>query len=268
MKRQTIAQAVTLAGRAVRRHGDPVHLTFTPGDQGRRFVCGGALVTADLDQVVAEANCTALDLPGGPPLLYVEHVLSALAGLALTDVDVHLDDREVPLFDGSALPLVEALLTAGRQELPGEVEPLRLRQTVRYERRGQWLELAPADEWSIDYTFAHAHPRLAHDQVQLDARTDYATAVAPARTFATVAEIEQLQRLGLLRGGDESMLLLVRDEVEPVLRLPHEYARHKVLDLIGDFALLGRPLLARITACRTGHSDNHAAARLVRQASG
>ena len=264
MTRRTLAQPVTLEGQAVRTHGGPVNLTLAPGEHGFVFTRTdtGQRLPADLAHLAPAPNCTALG-DGRPAVFFVEHVLSALAGLGYTDAEVTVDGPEVPLFDGSARPLVEALAAAGSAGLSGTVEPLRLTAPVRYEHQGQVLEAFPAESWAVDYTFEHAHPMIAFDQVAatLD---DYATSLAPARTFATVQEIQALQAAGLIRGGSEDNLLLIYDDhLSSPLRLDHEFARHKVLDLIGDLALLGRPLLAQLVARRTGHSDNHAFARLL-----
>ncbi len=266
MRRATVARAVTLEGAAVRTHGGTARVTIAPGEAGFVFVRDdtGARLPADLDHLVPVPNCTALGRDGRPEVLFCEHVLSALVGLGYSAAEVHLDGPEIPLLDGSALPLVEALATAGRQALPGGLAPLRLSEPVRYEAEGQWLLAEPAEEWSVAYRFEHSHPRIAHDEAAFDAAVDYAAEIAPARTFATVQELTALREAGLIRGGSEANLLVVYDDrLSAPLRLEHEFATHKILDLIGDLALLGRPVQARLTAHRTGHSDNHAFARLL-----
>ncbi len=266
MTRRTVPGPIRLTGRAVRFGDRPVALCIEPGRDGIAFTRTdtGERYPATLAQVAAAPNCTALGQDGQPALVFVEHVLSALAGLGYTDAEVAVDGPEVPLFDGSAAPIVAALAAAGAAELPGEVEPIRLERPVWHLGQDRCAVALPAGAWSVDYTFAHPHPVLAHDHFAYGPDGDYARDLAPARTFATVAEIQALRAAGLLHGGSESDVLLVRDDgFASPLRLPHEIAAHKVLDLTGDLALLGRPLLARVVAYRTGHADNHALARQI-----
>ncbi len=264
----TPAAPVTIEGVAVRTHGGRATVTIGPGDDGYAFrrADTGERFPADLDHLVEVPNCTALGRDGRPAVLFVEHVLAALWGLGYTAAEVTVDGAEVPLVDGSALPYATALAGVGRTPLAATPEPVRLDRPLWYVAEGQCFGLLPADSWSVHYTFEHAHPRIAQDWVALDATSDFATEVAPARTFATAEEIEALRRQGLVKGGSESNLLVVyNDRLSAPLRLPHEFAAHKVLDLIGDLALLGRPLHTKMIAFRTGHSDNHAVAGRLRQ---
>lgn len=268
MRRATLAREAVLRGLAVRTHGGPATVRLEPGHAGFAFWRDdlGVRLAADLEHLVEVPNCTALGR-GTPEVLFVEHILSALVGLGYSDAEIHVDGPEIPLLDGSAAPIVAALGSAGRRELEGSVEPLTLLEAVRYEADGQRLEALPADSWAVDYTFEHPHPRIAYDRVSFGAEVDYATAIAPARTFATAQELRVLAEQGLIAGGSEENLLVVYDDrLSAPLRLAHEFATHKVLDLMGDLALLGRPVRAHILASRTGHSDNHAFARLLRSA--
>lgn len=262
MTRRTLATPVTLHGNAVRLHGADVSLVLAPGDEGFVFVRTdtGQRYPALLEQVVAAPNTTALGRAGRPEVLFVEHVLSALVGLGYTDAEILVDGPEVPLFDGSALPLVAALAEAGSVELAGGLEPLVVRETLTVERDGRRLTLSPGD-WSLIYEFSHPHPLIGADRCELTSLAEYAREVAPARTFATAEELAALAAAGLIRGGSEANLLVVHpDRLSSPLRLPHEFAAHKALDLIGDLALVGRPVVGRFTASRTGHADNQALA--------
>lgn len=270
MRRSTLAEPARLSGLAVRTHGGPAQVTIEPGADGFAFWRDdlGVRLPADLDHLVEVPNCTALGR-GRPEVLFVEHVLAALVGLGYSDAEIHLDGPEIPLLDGSAAPIVAALHEAGRRLLPDEIEPLTLLEPVGFEADGQSLQAHPAASWSVEYTFVHPHPRIAFDRATFDASCDFATAIAPARTFATEQELRALAEAGLIAGGSAENLLVVHDDrLSAPLRLEHEFATHKVLDLIGDLALLGRPVQARLVAHRTGHSDNHALARLLRAAAG
>lgn len=264
MTRRTFAHPITLHGHAVRTHGGPVELTLGPGDEGLVFVReDGRRWPATLDHLVEVPNCTALG-EGRPEVLFVEHVLSACAGLGVTDAELGVTGPEVPLFDGSARPLVDAIREAGTVELDGECVPIQLPEPIWQIAGDKAIVALPAESWSVDYTFVHAHPMIRHDHLSLDDLADYAEAIAPARTFATEEEIRALMEQGLIQGGSEDNLLVVyADRFSAPLRLEHEFAAHKVLDLLGDLYLLGRPLQARLIACRTGHGDNHSLAASI-----
>ncbi|NUQ01818.1 MAG: UDP-3-O-acyl-N-acetylglucosamine deacetylase [Armatimonadetes bacterium] len=266
MNRRTLAAAVDLSGAAVRTHGGQVSVELRPGNEGLVFIRAdlGTRFPATLEQVVTVPNATALGRDGRPEVLFVEHVLSALVGLGYTDAEIVVEGPEIPLLDGSAQPFVEALQRAGAAELPGEVEPLTVTRPIWYVAEGQCLAALPAAEWSVDYSFEHAHPLIAWDHAHFSSLADYATAIAPARTFITAEEVTALQAQGLLQGGsEENARVVYPDRFSAPARVAHECAAHKVLDLIGDLALLGRPLQARLVAWRTGHHDNHALARLL-----
>lgn len=261
----TVAEAVTLRGAAVRTHGGEATVRITPGETGFVFVRDdtGERVPADLAHRVPVANSTALGLNGRPVVVFVEHVLSALVGLGYSAAEIHVDGPEIPLLDGSALPFAHALAQAGRRPAPA-AEPLVVRRPVWLVGERRCLGALPHDGWALEYCFEHPHPMTPWDYVHLDETTDYATQVAPARTFATVEEIEALAARGLVKGGSSDNLLIVYpDRFSAPLRLPNEFATHKALDLIGDLALLGRPLRGRLVAWRTGHADNHELAALL-----
>lgn len=264
--RSTPAATVTFEGCAVRTHGGKVQVSIGPGEDGFVFVRDdtGQAYPADLDHLVPVPNCTALGDGGRPEVLFTEHVLSALAGLGIWSAEIHLQGPEVPLLDGSAQPFADALAAAGTVALAGEVAPLVITEPLWYVADGQCLGALPADGWAVNYTFAHEHPLLRLDQCVWDETTDYRLDIAPARTFATVEEIQALQAQGLVKGGSaENLLVIYADHTSAPLRLAHEYASHKVLDMLGDLALLGRPLQAQMVGYRTGHADNQAMARRI-----
>ena len=265
MKCLTPAKTVTLEGCAVRTHGGQVQVSIGPGDDGFVFVREdtGQAWPADLEHLVAVPNCTALG-DGRPEVLFTEHVLSALAGMGIWSAEIRVQGPEIPLLDGSAQPFADALAEVGTVELAAELEPLVLPEPVWHVADGQCLGALPADGWEVDYTFAHEHPLLRLDRCVWTAETDYRTAIAPARTFATAEEIQALQEQGLVKGGSESNLLVIyTDRTSAPLRLDHEYATHKVLDMLGDLALLGRPLQGKLVGYRTGHADNQALAKAI-----
>lgn len=199
----------------------------------------------------------------------VEHLLSALAGQGVTDALIELRGPEVPIGDGSAAMFTQALRFAGFTDLDAPAEPLRLDREVLVESGPARIVARPRATPGASYTYeldygpeAPIPPQSAtwHDDPK-----DYADAVAPARTFCLQAEAEQMRAMGLFEGFSPRDLLVIGDRgpIDNAYRFDTEPARHKLLDLIGDLALTGRPIQADITATRSGHALNHAMARAL-----
>jgi UDP-3-O-[3-hydroxymyristoyl] N-acetylglucosamine deacetylase len=198
----------------------------------------------------------------------VEHLLSVLHAFGITNLLIKTDD-EVPALDGSALEFCKQLAEAGLTEQDATVEPLNIKHKIVIGEEGEGLEfikVEPADHLIIDYTLDYPKPigiqQLHFELTSIDA---YTREIAPARTFGFVWEFRKLAQLGLGSGARIDNAILVDDEkvVNTTLRFPDEFARHKVLDLIGDLYLLGRPLHAHVTASKTGHSDNLALVKAI-----
>jgi UDP-3-O-[3-hydroxymyristoyl] N-acetylglucosamine deacetylase len=198
----------------------------------------------------------------------VEHLLSVLHAFGITNLLIKTDD-EVPALDGSALEFCKQLAEAGLTEQDATVEPLKIKHKIVIGEEGEGLEyikVEPADHLIIDYTLDYPKPigiqQLHFELTSIDA---YTREIAPARTFGFVWEFRKLAQLGLGSGARIDNAILVDDEkvVNTTLRFPDEFARHKVLDLIGDLYLLGRPLHAHVTASKTGHSDNLALVKAI-----
>ncbi|HZW09671.1 MAG TPA: UDP-3-O-acyl-N-acetylglucosamine deacetylase [Phycisphaerales bacterium] len=205
------------------------------------------------------------------PIVYTtEHLLATLAGLGITDALIMLDGPELPIGDGSAKPFAEAVALAGTRELDALAEPLTVREPVHVQspdgRAAITAEPLHPDEqpsyrYELDYgPSAPLRPQAAEWRGSTEA---FLHDVAPARTFSLRAEAAQMQALGLFRSFTPRDLLVIDDAGSPIdnaWRFEDESARHKLLDLIGDLALVGRPIHARITARRAGHALNHAMA--------
>jgi UDP-3-O-[3-hydroxymyristoyl] N-acetylglucosamine deacetylase len=205
---------------------------------------------------------------GGRSVRTVEHLLSALHAFGITNLLIKTDD-EVPALDGSALEFCKQLGDAGLTDQDATVEPLRIKDKIIIGEEGDGLEFVKAesaDHLIIDYTLDYPKP-IGVQQVhfELTSPEAYAREIAPARTFGFVREFRQMAQLGLASGARIDNAILVDDDkvVNTTLRFPDEFARHKVLDLIGDLYLLGRPLHAHITASKTGHSDNLALVKAI-----
>jgi UDP-3-O-acyl N-acetylglucosamine deacetylase len=214
-------------------------------------------ITARLEHVTETGYNTTLS-SDGHSVRTVEHLMSALHGLGITNLLVKSED-EVPALDGSALEFCKHLQQAGLEEQRSVVEPIRVRKTIQVGQGAESIRIEPADCLSIDYTLDYPRPiGVQRVHFELTSPDSYMREIAPARTFGFVREFHKLSEMGLASGGRLDNLILVDDEkvVNTALRFPDEFARHKVLDLIGDLYLLGRPILGHVVASRTGHSDN------------
>ncbi|HJU12379.1 MAG TPA: UDP-3-O-acyl-N-acetylglucosamine deacetylase [Candidatus Binataceae bacterium] len=195
----------------------------------------------------------------------VEHLLSALHGLGITNLRIQADD-EVPALDGSALEFCQQLLRAGIEEQDDWVEPLAPAQLIQVGEGDEFIRIEPAPQLIIDYTLEYPAP-IGRQQVHFELTSPevYVDQIAPARTFGLVREFRKMTEMGLAKGGRLDNCILIDEQkiVNTTLRFTDEFARHKVLDLIGDLYLLGRPIVGHITAVKTGHSDNLALLRAI-----
>jgi UDP-3-O-acyl-N-acetylglucosamine deacetylase len=199
----------------------------------------------------------------------VEHLLAALAGLNIWNAWIALSGPEIPILDGSALPFVEALRPS-LAAAPGSREPLVLTTTITVEHKGASITASPPPTGApLSYTYELDYgtdsPLPAQRATWTGNATDFATSIAPARTFSLEHEARAAQQAGLFKHLTPSDMLVIGNNGNPInnqWRMDHEPAKHKLLDLIGDLALLGRPLHATIKAKRSGHALTH---ELMRQ---
>ncbi|MEX0775434.1 MAG: UDP-3-O-acyl-N-acetylglucosamine deacetylase [Phycisphaeraceae bacterium] len=268
---RTISQETTITGKGLFT-GQSVKVTFRPAPDNHGIIFvrvdkQGAQVPALIGYVERRARRTALR--NGPAVVETtEHVMSALAGLGIDNLLIELDASELPGLDGSALPYVQALQSAGLKE---GVEPRRtlvLNEPIVIKRDGAMIAAVPAQEpglsllYELDYA---AHPAIGRQlgSFTLASADDYVQQIAPARTFVLEEEAKALHAAGLgthLTTRD----VLVFDKSGPIdnsQRFADEPVRHKILDLIGDLYLMGAPIQARIVAARSGHALNQALTR-------
>lgn len=235
-------------------------------------------ISATVDHVVTRPRQTVLTAhpgsSGGEPGIHtVEHVMSALAALGITDARLELHGAEVPMADGSSEPFARAILAAGVVPLAGPApSPIVVRSVLRVRDNGSWIEATPSDgpyleaEYRLDYgagapmasqsyTF-----RLSPERPDADA---YMKEIAPARTFCTSQEAEAMRAAGLFSHLRPCDVLVIgpAGPIDTSYRFEREPARHKVLDMIGDLALAGRPIHGKVVAHKSGHALNHAMAR-------
>ena len=244
--------------------GKPVNLTLKPAgpDEGITFrridLTGKPTLKATFENFSDEIpHCTSLK-DGDMTVVGVEHLLSALAGLGVDNVTVEMDAEEPPAGDGSAEIFVEAIRGAGLVELDSERRYINPGEEICISEDGRQLIAVPSDTFKI--TFAFDHPKLPSQVVTFEITPDsYESEISRARTFCFESEAQEIRSKGFgLGGSEENVLLLSDDSCSPKgeFRLPDEFARHKVLDLIGDLALLGARPKAHIIAIRSGHDFN------------
>ena len=265
--RQTTLKAeATLKGVGLHT-GNRSQIVFrpAPANAGLRFfrsdLPGTPMIPARLEFVVTTVRGTNLGL-GEARVHTVEHVLSACTGVGLDNADIMVSANEPPILDGSALPFVEALRKAGLAELAAPKRGQRIPGEVVYADGAARYRAVPAPDFSITATLIHDHPLMPRmtQTIRLDAET-YLSEVAPARTFCFEHEVAFLRSQGLAQGGSlDNAIVIGKDKFHTNaegLRYPDEFVRHKMLDLIGDLTLIGRPLFQmHIEAQCLGHAHN------------
>ena len=198
----------------------------------------------------------------------VEHLMSALHGYGITNLLVKMQG-ELPILDGSAVEFCQLLESAEITEQHETIEELCIDQpySVGARQAGKFLRVEPCKRFEVHYTLVYPEPvgRQEYHYVHRGVES-YREEIAPARTFGFIKEIHALEQMGLANGGRLHNCILIGEQgvINPPLRFSDELVRHKVLDLIGDLYLLGRPLRGKVTACRTGHADNIALVRAIR----
>jgi UDP-3-O-[3-hydroxymyristoyl] N-acetylglucosamine deacetylase len=194
----------------------------------------------------------------------VEHLLSALYALGVDDVLVEVDGPEIPILDGSSAPFVILIHEAGLRPHHVARQHLKVTKPVEVVRGGKWARLVPAEHFEVSYVIGFDHPLLRHQTASFRVTPrGFAEAVAPARTFGFLREVETLRRHGLALGGSLENAIVIGESgvLNTKLRFEDEFVRHKILDAIGDLALLGHPLVGRLEASKAGHALHAAVAQ-------
>lgn len=273
----TIKSEVTLEGIGLHT-GNKSTLTFrpAPANTGIRFfrtdLPGCPMIPARLHFVVATVRGTNLGL-NEAKVHTVEHVLSALTGLGIDNIDVLVSANEPPIMDGSSMPFVEALLKAGLQHYPDAPKRwLHIPGEITYTDGRAKYRAVPSDKFEIKATLIHDHPMMPPMTLEMTVDQDsYLDLVARARTFCFEHEIAYLKSQGLAQGGSlDNAIVIGKDKFltnSEGLRYTDEFVRHKTLDLIGDLTLIGRPLFKmRVEAECLGHAHNIEFAKRLKEA--
>ncbi len=269
----TIASPVSLSGIGLHT-GVPVTLRLTPAPANtgiifKRTDLDNFLIEARSRNVARVAYATSL-MKKGVLISTTEHLLSALAACKVDNAFAEIDNLEVPIADGSAAPFVKMISGAGLKRQRARRGYARVLKPVEVVEGSKRISIRPADEFRVTYRILFPHPLIGDQTAEFTfANCDYAREIAPARTFGFFEEVEMLRKNGLIKGGSlENAVVLTRDSVlnPEGLRFPDEFCRHKVLDLIGDLALFGHPLIGHVVAERAGHAV-HAAlvSKLLRE---
>ncbi|HSV75121.1 MAG TPA: UDP-3-O-acyl-N-acetylglucosamine deacetylase [Chthonomonadales bacterium] len=235
---------------------------------GIAFVVAGVTIPAVADCVVETTRCTTLGRDGAR-IGTVEHLLAALAGLCVDNAVVAVDGPELPAIDGSALPWVEAILGAGVIEQSATAAAWSPETPEVLSVGASWYVAIPSSDLVLTCVSSFEHPMLGVCAVaHRESAGAFARDIAPARTFGLAEEVERLLAAGLALGGSlDNSLVVYPDRFSTPLRLPDEWARHKMLDLIGDLSLAGVRVAAAITAICPGHQGNAAFAARLRACS-
>ena len=267
---QTLANAVSCSGVGL-HSGQPVTLTLrpAPADTGVVFVNrsgkGGASLAASVEHLVATELCTAIS-GNGFQVRTIEHVLAALTGLDIDNVYVEVDASEAPVMDGSAGHFVRLIRSAGIVPQSRRQPYLKITRPLEVVDGTRRVRIEPSSTTKVTYSIHYNHPLIQTQTYAYEHSVHaFEREIADARTFGFLQEVEALWARGLGKGGSlDNTIILSQEGVlnESGLRFANEFVRHKVLDLIGDFSLLGLPFIGHVIAERSGHAMH---TRLVQQ---
>jgi UDP-3-O-[3-hydroxymyristoyl] N-acetylglucosamine deacetylase len=261
MRQTTLARPVSTTGHGLHT-GEPSRITLRPAPAYSGYV----FRRSDLNffeipaapQFVARVSYATTLMRQGVMIATVEHLLSALAGSHIDNCIIDVDSLEVPILDGSAEPFLDLIEQAGIAHLEAPRQFLRVLKRVEVAEGNRRMSISPASGFSISCLIEFPHPMIRTQRHEIEiVDGQFSQQVGPARTFGFLDEIEALRNMGLARGGSLENAIVLTPEGGVMnregLRFPDEFVRHKIIDIIGDLALLGMPVLGRVEAERTGH---------------
>lgn len=259
MQEQTIRDAICFSGIGL-HSGAAVKMRMLPAPAGsginfRRVDLDGYEIEAIGRNVARVSYATSL-MKRGVLISTTEHVLSALIGAGIDNAVIELDQLELPILDGSAKPFLDAIYRVGIKRQRRQRQYWRIKKPLELRDGEKFLGICPAEQYSIAYTIDFPRP-IGLQSFELDLTGDaYQQNIAPARTFGFLRDERQLRNMGLIRGASEENAIVLTDTgiKNGPLRFADEFVRHKILDLIGDFALLGHRILGKVIANRAGHA--------------
>ncbi len=257
----TILEPVSAQGIGL-HHGVPSSVRILPAPAGtgiifRRTDLNGFEIPASFQHVARVSYATSL-MRQGVLISTTEHLLSAFYSMEIDNAIIEIDNLEVPILDGSSLPWVELLRQAGSKPQRRQRRYLRLTREIEVEGNGKRILIRPSDRFVLNCDVYFEHPLVGRQKLKFEVTPSrYAEEIAGARTFGFEHELDQMRNMGLIRGASlENAVCFTKNGVlnPEGLRFANEPVRHKILDLIGDLALIGRPLLGEVVAERAGHA--------------
>jgi UDP-3-O-[3-hydroxymyristoyl] N-acetylglucosamine deacetylase len=257
---QTIRQPVSCSGVGL-HSGVPVNLRVLPAAPGtglvfRRVDLDGFEIEANARNVAKVSYATSL-MKKGVLISTTEHLLAGCVGVGLDNAIIELDNLELPILDGSAKPFVDLILEAGLRRQRRARTFYRIRREIELQEGDKFIGVYPGPGYSVSYAIDFPHPLIGRETFEVELSDgEFQGEIAAARTFGFKHQEQAMKNQGLIRGATmESCIVLTQDSVlNGPLRYPDEFVRHKVLDLIGDLALLGRRIIGRVIANRAGHA--------------
>ncbi|HNZ48211.1 MAG TPA: bifunctional UDP-3-O-[3-hydroxymyristoyl] N-acetylglucosamine deacetylase/3-hydroxyacyl-ACP dehydratase [Candidatus Hydrogenedentes bacterium] len=263
MKQKTIAKAASFNGIGLHT-GNLTTVTFkpAPADSGIVF-CRVDLeekpvVPALLNNVVDVSRGTTIGI-GDVKIHTIEHAMACFAGLGIDNIIVEVDADEIPNGDGSSLPVMDTLLSAGIVELDKKKRYITVDHPIYYRKDDVTLSILPSEEFRVSMTIDYDHPAIGTQYASFTINEEtFKNEIAPARTFCFLREVKMLQEAGLIQGGSLESAVLIGDDgiLNETLHFQDEFVRHKILDLLGDTYLLGSPLKGHIIGVKCGHEKN------------
>ncbi len=269
---RTLRRAVPCAGIGL-HSGQKVNVVLRPAaaDSGirfRRMDLGGSEIPALASHLAVRQQLQTGLVAGDASVETVEHLLAALRSLGVDNIGIELSHREVPIMDGSSAPWVYLIQEAGVKEQAAPRKTLQVLRPIQVQQGDKRIALYPADRFKVSYTISFDHPLLRHQQKTLELTERlFVDEIAPARTFGFLKEVEMLRQRGLALGGSlENAVVIGETGVLNPLRFDDEFVRHKILDALGDLALVGHPIQGHLVVHRGGHALHTAlAAEVLRQ---
>ncbi len=261
MKQTTIAKNIEISGIGLHT-GVEVNLILKPAPENTGYI----FVRTDLDdfeipasvEYVSHCSYATTLMRKGVVLSTCEHLLSALSGAAVDNCFIYLDSIEIPILDGSSEVFLDLIERAGIREQHAPRHFLKVLEKVEYEQGDRKISIEPSDKYEIECLIDFSHPFINRQSYNFELKNgSFGREIASARTFGFTTEIEMLRKANLALGGSlDNAIVLTPDGMlnESSLRYENEFVRHKILDIIGDFALLGMPFLGKLKAEKSGHS--------------
>jgi len=271
MLQKTIRKSISCSGIGL-HSGEKVHLALHPAQEDTELVFvhksgeGSTLIDLHPDKVRDTGLATTI-ADGKSNISTIEHLLAACYGLGLDNLRLEVFGSELPILDGSASPFVFLLKNAGIRTQSKPKKALRFKRDLKYEDNGKSIRVRPYNGFRVHYTIDFDHPMIGEQKYCLDLCSEaFNREVANARTFGFLKDVEKMQQMGLARGGslDNAVVLDDYDVVNPEgLRFGDEMVRHKILDFIGDMAVMGVPLWGDFRIKYSGHALNNAFLRYL-----